>query len=366
MQNPGPVGRFLKSLVDSIRTIGVFSSMDDAGIGLILNFVFLMTVIVIHFTSYFLSDFNDTNVFDRMAAHDLATNCKFMEEQLKTKDIEINRLLTTASQSQGKDDNANELREELCWKNAELQKLLKSNESLKLEVDRIEKSLESTTAELVLERTQKTEAQGLAADCKRLLEESEKAHLRTTEELTTSKESLKQLEQNLEDERRSNQEFTTNLKIAKEKLEKLRKEFDVANNEISKLKTEKSNLELENVTLSGMIEEMDKSRKEGSAGESGGSGGWSDFGDDFNEAEDEKEKTPASSTVTIPVAVAGSDVREAAKLRAQLKKSQQELDSIRVTLDSEREERRHIESKLKALKAEAEKKTKEVINRYWL
>lgn len=67
---------------------------------------------------------------------------------------------------------------------------------------------------------------------------------------------------------------------------------------------------------------------------SGGSGGWSDFGDDIvGEADDDKEKTPASSTITIPVAPVAGEVREVAKLRGQLKKVEQELETTRYVND---------------------------------
>ncbi|KHJ99757.1 hypothetical protein OESDEN_00266, partial [Oesophagostomum dentatum] len=324
----GPVGGFLKSFFGSIKTIIPIT------IGLVLNFAFLMVFIVIHFTSYFLSDFNESKLFDRMVR-------------------------TAASQFEGDENGKSELQDEIRRKNMEIQELFRNGESLKAQVDQLERLLQSTKAELESERSDKVEANRCAEECKQRVEESERAYSNISSELASVQKMRKLLEESLSDERRAHAEATAKLKEAKEDLKKLRSELDTTNAEKEKLKLEKNNLELENTTLSAMIEEMDKNRKEGSAGESGGSGGWSDFGDDFGETEEDKEKTPASSTVTIPTVV-GSDVREAAKLRAQLKKSEQEVETVRAALDHEKEHRQELESKVEALKSEVEKKSKEV------
>ncbi|KIH65997.1 hypothetical protein ANCDUO_03676 [Ancylostoma duodenale] len=257
-----------------------------------------------------------------------------------------------------------ELQKELQSKEMEIQKLLRANDSFNSEIERTSRSLESVQAELDSERKHKLEAEKRATDYKRLLEDSERAHSHATLELLSKSEALERLEKNLSDERRVREQTSTELHRASESLRKLQSELNATSNEVEKLKLEKNNLELENTTLSSMIEEIEKTRKEGSAGESGGSGGWSDFGDDIvGEVDDEKERTPASSTVTIPVAVVGSDVREAAKLRAQLKKYEQELETIRNALDHEKEERNRVESKLSSLQEEVEKKRKEVEDR---
>ncbi|RCN29886.1 hypothetical protein ANCCAN_24346 [Ancylostoma caninum] len=62
----GMIGEFLKSLVGGVRSAAFLSGVDDAGVGLFLNFLFLLVVVVIHFTSYFMSDLNDSAAFDVM------------------------------------------------------------------------------------------------------------------------------------------------------------------------------------------------------------------------------------------------------------------------------------------------------------
>ncbi|KAK5967639.1 hypothetical protein GCK32_018224, partial [Trichostrongylus colubriformis] len=135
-----------------------------------------------------------------------------------------------------------------------------------------------------------------------------------------------------------------------------------ANEEVKKLTSEKSNMELENATLSAMIEEAERIRKEGS----GGSGGWSDFGDDIVEPVDEvRESTTALAKVASPVTALGpvTDVRELTKLRVQLRKTEHELETVRVALENEKEERRRADSKLTSLEADLERRTKEVEER---
>ncbi|EYC38479.1 hypothetical protein Y032_0714g1757 [Ancylostoma ceylanicum] len=304
------------------------------------------------------------DLLSKMVAHDLATKCKLLEEQSKVREIELNRLATISGRFQGEAEGVAELQKDLQAKDMEIQTLLRANDSFKSEVERTSRSLESVQAELESERKQKLETEKRAADYKRLLEDSERAHSHATLELLSKSEALERIEKNLNDEKRVREQTASELHKASESLRKLQSELNATSNEVEKLKLEKNNLELENTTLSSMIEEIEKTRKEGSAGESGGSGGWSDFGDDIvGEVDDEKERTPASSTVTIPVAVVGSDVREAAKLRAQLKKYEQELETIRIALEHEKEERSRVESKLSSLQDEVEKKRKEVEDR---
>uniref|UniRef100_A0A0N4X973 RAB6-interacting golgin n=1 Tax=Haemonchus placei TaxID=6290 RepID=A0A0N4X973_HAEPC len=137
---------------------------------------------------------------------------------------------------------------------------------------------------------------------------------------------------------------------------------ECADEEIKMLKKEKRNIERENEALSFMIEEAETVRKE----ESGGSGGWSDFGDDIieqmmNDDSDQREKTSASSRGAIPVAsfTPAIDIREVTKLRIQLRKTEHELEAIRVALEYEKEERHQAISKLSSLENDLERRAKE-------
>ncbi|KAJ1360771.1 hypothetical protein KIN20_019826, partial [Parelaphostrongylus tenuis] len=187
------------------------------------------------------------------------------------------------------------------------------------------------------------------------------------------------------DERKIHEETVVDCSKSKDTAHRLQAELQLAHEKIKKLEAEKSSLELENAILSSMIEESERNRKDGSAGgsmliysvitiltlspclsESGGSVGWSGFGDDINgEAVRGKERAPASSTITVPVAsfTSANDNREAAKLRVQLKKIAQDFHSTKIALDKEKEERRRLESKVVALESELERKKREVEER---
>nr|CDJ84834.1 unnamed protein product [Haemonchus contortus] len=133
-----------------------------------------------------------------------------------------------------------------------------------------------------------------------------------------------------------------------------------ADEEIKMLKKEKRNMERENEALSFMIEEAETVRKEG------GSGGWSDFGDDIIEQmmkDDggERERTAASSRGATPVAsfTPATDIREVTKLRIQLRKTEHELEATRVALEYEKEERHQANSKVSSLENDLERRAKE-------
>lgn len=72
-----------------------------------------------------------------------------------------------------------------------------SNESTKSEVERAMHSLESLEAELELEQKHRLEAERHAAECKRLMDDSERALSHATLELLAKNEVLERLEKNL-------------------------------------------------------------------------------------------------------------------------------------------------------------------------
>lgn len=362
----GFIASMLGSLAAVMRSVPFLEDLDNAGIAFIINMSLLIAAIVFHLILSFLSDFSDSNISDRMVTHDLATKCKFLDEQIKIKDMEINRLTSVAGRLQGDFDETSELRKELCVKEIEIENHVRRSECLNCELDEERRMRVSLENDLALERKNTVLANEKATEVRRLLSDAERAHSCTMDELSSTRKALKRLEQDLHDERQIHEETAVDFKKVKDTAHRLQTELQLAHEEIKKLESEKNNFELENTTLSCLIEEMERNRKEGSAGESGGSGGWSDFGDDITgEAEDGKERASASSTVTIPVVsiASANDIREAARLHVQLKKTEQEFNSIKIALDKEKEERRRLESKLIAVGSELDCKKREVEER---
>ncbi|KJH40403.1 hypothetical protein DICVIV_13645 [Dictyocaulus viviparus] len=222
---------------------------------------------------------------------------------------------------------------------------------------------ECLECDIASERKHAALANEKAAESRRLLDDAERSHSHTMSELSSTRKMLERLEKDLNDERHIHEETVLGFKKASDAAVRLKVELQSAHEEIKKLQLEKNNFELENTTLSFMIEEIEKTRKEGSAG--GGSGGWSDFGDDIIGEFDDKERATASSTVTTHVTslINATDVREAAKLRAQLKKAEQEFDSMKIALNNETEDRRRLEAKSLTLENELERKRREVEER---
>ncbi|WKY17188.1 hypothetical protein Q1695_001646 [Nippostrongylus brasiliensis] len=324
---PGAVHGILKTVAAVIRTLPFLDGIGDGGVGLFINVSFLVAAIIIYSISSVLSEYSDAVGCDKMIAHDLATKCKMLDELNKAKDVEINR-----------------------------------NELMKGEIEEERRSRELRENDLTSERKRAAQAEDRVSDLRRRLDEEEQTHSRTINELATANLSLERLEKDLRAEKKALEEMTLEQKKTKDAAIKLSMELQSANEEIMKLTVEKSNIELENATLSSMIEEIERNRKEGS----GGSGGWSDFGDDIiGDADEEREKTPASSTISVPVAGPGavSDVREAAKLRVQLKKSEQELETTRMALDYEKQERSRLQSKLSSTEHELERRIREIAER---
>ncbi|KAK6762243.1 hypothetical protein RB195_023091 [Necator americanus] len=323
------VDNFLVSIADGVRAVPFLALADTTGMSFILHFAFMLVAVVAHFIPYFVSNASDSTVFDGMVAHDLGTKCRLLEEQNKIKEKELSR-----------------------------------HEFLETEIQRMQQELQSAETKLAVERNLVLEAEQRSANCERVLKDSELAHSCAVGDLLALRETVIQLEKNLNDERRVKEETAFELAGLRKSVTKLQSELDSVNDEVERLKLLKNSLDLENATLSAMIEEMDKCRREASARDSGGSGGWSDFEDDIpGDADDEKERTPNSSTAKLPVLVASSDVREIAKLRAQLKRYEQEVETTRSALESEKEERHRMESELRSFKKELEKKAKEVEDR---
>lgn len=362
----GLIAGVLRSLAAVIRSVPFLDDVDDAEIAFIINIALLISAIVFHIIWSFLSDFDDSFISDRMVSHDLATKCKFLDEQNKVKDMEINRLSSVADRFQGGFEESTELRKELCLKKMEIENHVKRSECMRCELEEERKMRVCLESDLASERKNAVLANEKASEIQRLLDDSERAHSYTMNELSSTRRALERLENNLHDERQMHEATVADFKNAKDTVLKLQVELQLATEEIKKLELEKGNFELENATLSSMIEEIERNRKEGSAGESGGSGGWSDFGDDITgEGEDGKERTSASSTITVPLTsvMNANDIRETAKLRVQLKKTEQEFDSTKKALEGEIEERRRLESKLMAVDSELERKKREVEER---
>ncbi|KAK6033740.1 hypothetical protein OSTOST_00041 [Ostertagia ostertagi] len=356
------VREVLKSLTGAIRIVSFMDSVDDAGIGFVINLSLLFAAVVFHFISYFLPDFNGSVVCNSMITHDLGTKCKLLDELNRSKDLEINRLASAAGRSQGNMDEAAELRKELCAKEAKIQSCLQTCENQKSELEEERRLREVVENKLEFERKRAIQAEEGSEEMRRRLLDSEQAHFRAMNELTSARLTMEALERELRAEKQLNEEAAADLKKANDIEQKLRMDLQFANEEIKKLASEKSNMELENATLSSMIEEAERIRKEGS----GGSGGWSDFGDDIVEpVDEERERTPTSAKVAAPLSTLPPtpDIRELTKIRIQLRKTEHELEAARVALEYEKEERNRADSKLTSLQNELDRRTREVEER---
>ena len=91
--------------------------------------------------------------------------------------------------------------------------------------------------------------------------------------------------------------------------------------------------------------------------ESGGSGGWSDFGDDMAPEDEEDKPKEKEKEATPPSAL---DVRELAKLRAQTKQLEQQLEEMRRDKEKEEDDKKRLDKKIEALTSELKRKEKEV------
>ncbi|KAJ1351942.1 hypothetical protein KIN20_008121, partial [Parelaphostrongylus tenuis] len=327
----GFIAGILRSLTTFVRSFPYLNDVDNAGIAFVINVSLLIGAIVFHLIWSFFSDSDDDmDISDRMLTHDLATKCKFLDEQNKVKDMEIHRLGSVADRFQDVFVEATELRKELGAKEREIENHVRRIERLKCELDeerRVRACLENN---LTSEMKNTLLANEKATEICRLWNDAQTAHSHTVNELASTRKALERLEKDLHDERKIHEETVVDCSKSKDTAHRLQAELQLAHEKIKKLEAEKSSLELENAILSSMIEESERNRKDGSAGESGGSVGWSGFGDGINgETVRGKERAPASSTITVPVAsfTSANDNREAAKLRVQPKKIAQEFHS---------------------------------------
>ena len=93
--------------------------------------------------------------------------------------------------------------------------------------------------------------------------------------------------------------------------------------------------------------------------ESGGSGGWSDFGDDIA-PEDEEDKPKGKEKEKEATPPSALDVRELAKLRAQTKQLEQQLEEMKRDKEKEEDDKKRLDKKIEALTSELKRKEKEV------
>ncbi|KAJ1362174.1 hypothetical protein KIN20_021610, partial [Parelaphostrongylus tenuis] len=357
----GFIAGILRSLTTFVRSFPYLNDVDNAGIAFVINVSLLIGAIVFHLIWSFFSDSDDDmDISDRMLTHDLATKCKFLDEQNKVKDMEIHRLGSVADRFQDVFVEATELRKELGAKEREIENHVRRSERLKCELDeerRVRACLENN---LTSEMKNTLLANEKATEICRLWNDAQTAHSHTVNELASTRKALERLEKDLHDERKIHEETVVDCSKSKDTAYGLQAELQLAHEKIKKLEAEKSSLELENTILSSMIEESERNRKDGSTGV-----GWSGFGDGINEETVRgKERAPASSTITVPVAsfTSANDNREAAKLRVQPKKIAQEFHLTKIALDKEKG-RRRLESKVVALESESERKKREVEER---
>ncbi|VDM48751.1 unnamed protein product [Toxocara canis] len=166
-------------------------------------------------------------------------------------------------------------------------------------------------------------------------------------------------------------------------IKKLTDQLQTAMDEGAMLRERVDALQGETVQLSEMIDELNKAKELASAQhsptggsaphaddhaahESGGSAGWSDIGDfDIETSISEEKKLPPISgqprkqkECTPPKSNPG-DIMEVARLRAQLKRVEADLDQARLSLQKEENMREHLTRKVELAELEANERKKE-------
>ncbi|PAV56346.1 hypothetical protein WR25_21329 isoform B [Diploscapter pachys] len=357
--SPGAIGKVVAMVNSFIRSILPLQGVSDAYVGLILLLTFAVGALLFHLFCRLLFDDGDNSVqFDRRVAHDLATENKTLKETLKVKEDEIRRMSANLGRGQVDSNEVNALRKEVDRLQLELHHSKQSENKYKEELEGVQK--EKTNLESGKEQTKEalTAAEERAREEKRNRESGERELTQIRAELEATRKALDRFENDLGDERRRREELAAELKEAKETNVDLENEIAEYKSSVRELEQEKNNLLLEIQQLTSMLAEIDKSKKEDSNGESGGSGGWSDFGDDIA-PEDEEDKPKVKEKEKEATPPSALDVRELAKLRAQTKQLEQQLEEMKRDKEKEEDDKKRLDKKIEALTSELKRKEKE-------
>ncbi|CAD6185619.1 unnamed protein product [Caenorhabditis auriculariae] len=367
-----------------VRSMLTMGDLSDASVGLILNITFVIVSFVIFVIVKNVTGLTESAGFDKGGFFTLSTRFRELQVILQNKEAELNQLRMSCQLQQVDQKAQNEvahIRNELRSAKTDL-----SNAYAKISA--YEEQLR-VSQELFGEKEKEVEQLKLYAhECNEKLARSSEGSHERTKELDKLKAKLNEAEK----ESVRGQQEVIKLKESEQKLQQQLKaqegerlqqrgraeEFEKKSKE---LEGELKQAKIDNAALEELVQQYEKNQNEGSAAESGGSGGWSDFGDDFTSSEQQEEKTPDASQTDAKVITGGgsspssnndkdlTEIRARLKrnieeceelqgLRPQLQQCKEELARYKSLYEQEEQARNDCESKLKRLELDFESKRK--------
>uniref|UniRef100_A0A1I7WJ46 Ion_trans domain-containing protein n=1 Tax=Heterorhabditis bacteriophora TaxID=37862 RepID=A0A1I7WJ46_HETBA len=225
LKTSGMVGSAIKSITSLVRSVLPLGDIDDAGVGLVLNILFILIAFIIYLISYFMWDSGDSVVFDRMLCHDLATRIKTLQEQLKLREEEIRRLGATNGRNQIDADEIVALKTEVGLKQLEIQQLRSSYQLLETQLIGEREEHGYLETQLKIEKEQKVATEERAAEAIRMQESADRELEQIRSEYLSTKRALERFEQDIYDERRRREEVLSEVQNEKKTTIKLSEEL---------------------------------------------------------------------------------------------------------------------------------------------
>lgn len=400
----------VKMVVSTARmVIPGTTSLDDAGVGIVLNAVLFVTFFVIHLCSKFMFEGSDSEVFERRTAHDLATKCKQLSEQMNSKEAEIHALRNQPSQVPS---DYLQIKDQIQPLRMELEQLRSKLAYSEQEAARERVNRESLETEREQSRVIQESNDLRAKDAEREVITLKKELQETTRDLKETRELVSRLEKDLSVSCQKNENYEKAVQSLESELTNTRNDLNIKNNEIKELNKNNKQLNFEISTLSEMIASLesayDETKQElesrsqagnhnvavqpemhrnttftirkteenqdnGNQESTGGSGGWSDIGDFEEDAESTqvtepernsavKEEIWLSESHTSPN-TRGGDIREVARLRALVQKYEHDIENLKAALKTDESTKSVLQMKICALEEEVANKKREIVEK---
>uniref|UniRef100_A0A914ZE37 Uncharacterized protein n=1 Tax=Parascaris univalens TaxID=6257 RepID=A0A914ZE37_PARUN len=370
------VGKWLSKVISLFRYAlpPPLAGIDDAGVVVTLMVPICLITHVLR--TLFLSDNSEQDAFDRRALHDALTAVRERDEQIKILRVEAEKVHGIASR--GKDEKIEQLELDLGQGKLEIQQLRnrcghleETNKRLKKEADEARKLAENERCEV-----------NALCDEKKQFERSAQMLSDQIAEMQSTMENAREKNEKLEDELADKNaliaRLETEARISAVEVKKLTAQLQTSVEEGAMLRDRVDALQNETVQLSEMIDELSKAREvttstdsaphadDHGAHESGGSAGWSDIGDfdiETSPSEEKKQATTGNQSRKekegSPSKAHPADIMEVARLRAQLKRLETDLDQAKLALQKEENLHEHLTRKIELAELEATERKKE-------